>query len=232
MNELQEAVLDALMVTDKIGHELRAPGPLSLAAKALHAAGLLGKVDLKTVKANPGAYLGYPLVLCAAVEAAARTLRGVDECRKLTISLFSEVPPRDGVPKLKGRQLVEAARWSLERLPALVRGLPKLADETFAALDEYLGGKPCPGATIDKLGNALAVAAEQVNGGGGEFVPGRLALDAHYYALHTLRRDQCGDDPTVNACRVTREVARLVGMVEGVGGAIPYCLGLARQLGL
>ncbi len=232
MNELQEAVLDTLMVADQIGHEIREPGPLRLAARALHAAGLLGHTDAAQVAREPGAFLGFPPVLCTAVEAATRTIRSLDDCRKLTITLFSEIPPRRETPRPSSADTIAIVRWSLERVPALSPGLPKPADEAFAALDRFLDGKAPRETDLDRLTAGLETAIDRVPPANGEFTAGRLALHAHYFALCALLRHRRGEEPTDNACRVTRDVARLIGMVEGVAGAIPYCLGLARKVGL
>jgi len=62
MNEFQEAILDTLMVAEQIGDRWK-PGPLPLALGALRNAGL-------TRRKEPGSALGYPPVLCAAVEGA------------------------------------------------------------------------------------------------------------------------------------------------------------------
>ncbi len=224
MNEFQETILDTLMVADRIGDRWK-PGPLPLAVQALKNAGL-------TRRHEPGAALGFPPVLCAAVEGASTTIRSVDDCRTLAVSLFSEVRPRKRAPKLDGRRLVTAALWSLRRVPAYCDPGKAGAAEVIDLHEEYLAGRPVRAETLERLSNALERAIERAEGGAGDFAPRRLALSACYFALHTLRRAQLGEDAEPNACLVTRDVARLAGLVGGIAAAVPYCVELARTLGM
>jgi hypothetical protein len=224
MNEFQEAILDTLMVADRIG-ECWKPGPLPLAVQALKNAGL-------TRHHEPRGALGFPPVLCAAVEGASATVRTVDDCRTLAISLFSEVRPRKRAPKLDNQRLVGAALWSIRRVPSYWDPGKTSPAEITDLHEEYLAGRPCDESTVTRLSDLLNRAISLTDGSGQEFAPLRLALSAYYFALHTLRRAQRGEDAEANACLVTRDVARLAGLVGGVAAAVPYCVELARTLGM
>jgi hypothetical protein len=224
MNEFQEAILDTLMVAEKIGDRWR-PGPLPLALGALRDAGL-------TRRSEPGSALGYPPLLCAAVEGAATTIRTVDDCRTLAISLFTEVAPRNKAPKLSTRQVVAAALWSVCQVPSFDAPPGAAHAEIPDVLEEYLAGRPCEPGTILRIDQTLHRLISATDSGGKEFAARRLSLSAFFFALHTLRRAQEGGDVEDNARLVTRDVARLAGLVRGVAGAVPYCVGLARTLGM
>jgi hypothetical protein len=225
MNEHQEAILDTLMVAERIGDRWR-PGPLPLALEALKSAGLTRRDD-------PGPALGYPRLLCAAVEGASTTIRTVDDCRRLAISLFSDVPPRKRAPKLSDRQLVAAALWSIGQVRSYCAPAGIMPGEVLEILQDHLAGSPCGDGTIERLSAGLDRAIALADGARKDFAEGRLALSSFYFALHTLRRVRKGQgDAEGNACLVTRDVARLAGLVRGTAGAVPYCVGLARNLGM
>jgi hypothetical protein len=234
MNDFQEAILDTLMVADPLGH--RGPkAPLTLALEALKNAGL-------TRRSEPGPALGFPRVLCAAVEGASATIRTVDDCRALAISLFSEVRPRQRTPRVDARRLVKAVLWSLQHVPSYREPEHASAAEVVDLFEEHLAGQPCAEATIERLSSQLDRAIARTESGA-EFAPQGLALSAFYFALHTLRRAQAGEEPEgprrkrdedveTNACRATRDTARLAGLVGGVPAAVAYCVELARTLGM
>jgi hypothetical protein len=224
MNEHQEAILDALMVADRIGNYLK-PGPLLLAVDALQGAGL-------TKSDDPGLALGYPPLLCAAIEGASKTIRTVDNCRTLAISLFTEIAPRPRAPRLTARDQLHAVLWSLLRVPSLCVLRGSLASEVVVLFEESLREQPPEAATVDQLSDSLSREIERVVDPSPEFDPRRLALSAHYFALHALRRENAREDPSNNAQLVVRDVARLHGLVKGIPAAIPYCIELARCLGM
>jgi hypothetical protein len=224
MNEYQEAILDTLMVAERIGNRWE-PGPLPLAVQALKNAGL-------TRRHEPRAALGFPLVLCAAVEGASTTIGSVDDRRLLAISLFSEVRPRKRAPRLDNERLVRANLWSIRRVPSYCDpGNASLA-EIIDLHEEYLAGRPCGAATILRLSDQLEGAMAAVEDRRKEYAPQLLALSVFYFALHALRRAQKGQGAQDLACLVTRDVARLAGLVGGVAAAVPYCVELARTLGM
>jgi hypothetical protein len=224
MNEYQEAILDTLMVADKIGDRWQ-PGPLPLALGALRNAGL-------TRRNEPGVALGYPPLLCAAVEGASTTIRTVDDCRTLAISLFTEVAPRKRAPKLGKNQFVAAALWSVRQVPSYQAPKGVAHTEIADLLEGYLDGRPCAVEKINNLDQRLERAISSTDSRGKEYVPPRLSLSSLFFALHTLRRAQKGDNAQSNASLVARDVARLAGLVQGVAGAVPYCVGLARTIGM
>ena len=224
MNEFQETILDTLMVADRIGDRWK-PGPLPLALDALRTAGL-------TRRQEPGAALGFPPLLCAAVEGAATTIRDADDCRALAIGLFSEIPPRKKIPGLTRQQLVSAVLWSICRVPTYHAPEGTAHVEVTELLEEFIAGRPCAEDTIKRLDHGLDRAISAIDGSRADYVPHRLVLSAYYFALHTLRRAQHGDDAESNACLVTRDVARLAGLTHGAAAATPYCIELARRIGM
>jgi hypothetical protein len=224
MNECQEAILDALMVAEKLRERFK-PQPLVLALEALQHAGL-------TKREDPGAALGYPPLLCAAVGGTTETITETDDCRAFAISLFTEVAPRPAAPKLTSGQLVAAAVWSARQVPPFCEPRSRLTVEVVDVMEEYLGGRAPHDTTIERLSTGLSRDVSLVEAAGPEFTPRRLALTVHYFALHTLRRTLKGQNAADNAALVARDAARLAGLVRGVAGAVPYCVGLARQLGM
>src|SRR5262249_49129759 len=145
--EHQEAILDTLMVAEQIGDRWK-PGPLPLALQALKNAGL-------TRRDEPAAALGYPRLLCAAVEGASTTIRTVDDCRTLAISLFSEVPPRKRAPRLSATQTVAAVLWSVGRVRDYGAPAGTMPGEVVELLQDHLAGVPCHPDTVERLSAGL-----------------------------------------------------------------------------
>jgi hypothetical protein len=224
MNEFQEAILDRLMVEDRIG-EYWKPGPLLLAVAVLQDAGL-------TKHDEPVAALGFPPMLCAAVCGAARAARSTDDLRTLAISLFTEVAPTARAAKVPAREQIAAVSWSLARVPSYCRVPGRVAAEVGLLAERYLSGERPKEQTIVRLSNALHRDLEGMSSPHPERDPERRALSAHYFALHALRRASVNEDPAANAEYTARDVAAAAGLARGVAGSLPYCVELARQLGL
>jgi hypothetical protein len=225
MNELQEAILDRLVVAEEFGSYFY-PGPLQLAVATLQEAGLAHDAD-------PGKALGYPPVLCSAVLGASQILRNADDCRAMSIALFTDVPPRpQGAPEISREKLLQLVLWSARHALNPRQSGRNTATEVLQLLETYLSKSRCDEARITQLSNALGRECLAVEATRRDFDPERVALQAVFFALHTLRRVWNGDDPTENGLLVMRDVARLAGLEGGIEGAVKYCRELARQIGM
>jgi hypothetical protein len=225
MNSYQETILDRLMVAEKIGAAWK-PGPLRLAVEALRQAGL-------TKRRTPTGALGYPDLLCRALEGASATLKTVEEVRALAITLFSDVPPGSEPPALGAQEYVEAARWAAGQVSALDPASRAATAKALGLIDAFLAGKKRGPDPVGELSADLERAIRRVTARPGEeFSAGRLALSACYFGLHAARRAADGERPDNQAELAVRDAARLAALVQGPEGAVRFCMGLARQIGM
>ncbi len=224
MDESLETILDQLMVAEKIGGRDVNAGPFDLAVTALRNAGLTRRRDATRA-------LGYPHLLCLALEGACQVLTDVDHRRTIAVSVFSEVPPRPRAPRLSQAELFSVAQWCLSYAEAGSASHRRLTGPVWPLLEDCAHGRRLSAATIDTVSSALYQALP-INHGEQPYVAGQLALSAFYFALHAARRaDQ--DQPAQPLLGwVARDVGRLEALTEGVGGAVEYCVSLARQLGM
>ena len=87
-------------------------------------------------------------------------------------------------------------------------------------------------AHLGSLASELEQALERTELGEQRFTAERLTLASHFFAVHACRRALQGDYPDEPAQFALRDLARLTALVKGVDGAVPFCVGLARQLDL
>jgi hypothetical protein len=224
MNAFQEVILDQLMAADRIGDYWHG-GPLALAVDALRTAGL-------TTHQDPARALGYPEELCQALQGASKIFESMDERRTLAISVFTEIPPRERGPRRSLRQQVEGALWSVRRARSLVsqRGGP--AETAEAVIAQYLAGQTVEAAVIERVSAQLDQAIDRTPELTREFTAERLALAACFFALHAARQAGAKQPARENAARAARDAARLAALVQGVPGAVTFCLDFGEQLGM
>jgi hypothetical protein len=224
MNSYQETILDRLMVAEKIGAAWK-PGPLRLAVEALRQAGL-------TKRRTPTGALGYPDLLCRALEGASAALKTVDEVRALAITLFSDVPPGSEPPALGAQEYVETAQWAARQATDHHPASRNAAAKAMAVIDACLAGRRRPDSVASVSTELERAIRRVVPRHGEEFSPGRLALSACYFALHAARRAAEGERPDDQAELAVRDAARLAALVKGTEGAVRFCMELARQIGM
>jgi hypothetical protein len=225
MTDAQEAILDQLMGARNIGVQWMS-GPLGLAVQALTS-------RVMGIRKDATRTLGYPMLLCQAVQAASATLRDVDERRKFAISFFSSVAPSRRMPRLTPQQHAEVALWCgrqvhpmvcREDCPYLIR-VAEVVGESLAnrkrhRLHTYIE-EHCPGVSTRDWSNVAWTAS-----------PDHWAIVALSDALDTARAVGEGNWPGKGSNRAARDAARVAALAEGVEGALGFCLALAREVGL
>src|SRR5262249_39205307 len=110
--------------------------------------------------------------------------------------------------------------------------LPRAAEQAALLVDRCLNGdRPTP-VTLSRASAAVVQAIVAEAAVPGDFTPRRVALSVCYFALCALGLALAGESAEDDVCRVTRAVARLAALREGVAGAVAWCLDLARALGM
>jgi hypothetical protein len=229
MTEAQEAILDQLMVAETIGAPWES-GPLGVALRAL-AAG-----ELRTCR-DAARALGYPALLCQALHSANAILETAEDRRKLAVTFFSEVAPRPRAPRLTRRRYAEVALWGALRVHPLVcrprcpyaRRLSRairdsLADpESHPLLQQPDPERKCP-ADITR-GWGFVCWDKQPP----EYCASAALRYAFYASWSIAHYDRW---PGSDSRRAAGYAARAAALVEGVTGAVDFCLAQAREVGL
>jgi hypothetical protein len=224
VDETLETILDQLMAAEQIGGSFLGAGPFDLAVAALRNAGLTKRQDARRA-------LGYPVVLCRALEGACQVLTNIDDRRTIAVSVFTEVPPRTRPPNLRTLDLVGAALWCVRQVEAWTQDYQSLTAEVPPLLERCLHGRALPVTKVGQISDELSRAMTGVQGDQA-FHPKRLTLAVSYFALHAARRADQDQPPGEVVEHVCRDVGRLAALNEGAAGAVNYCVGLARQLGM
>jgi hypothetical protein len=226
MNEFQEVILDQLMAAEVIG-EMWSPGPLQLAVEALRTGGLTQRKQVCRA-------LGFPLVLCHAIEGASEVLPRVDDVRSLAISIFSEVSPQTALPRYNARQYLEIADWTMRQALLHFDQPHPICLDILRLLDSYLDDeKPMRAGDCRILDQQFERAIFQVPLNEAQsFSARRLVLTTCYFAMHALRHASDEKSPEQNTARACRDTARLVALTGGPETAVPYCLELVKMLEL
>jgi hypothetical protein len=227
MTELQEAIVDRLMVADKIGVRW-ATGPLGLAVEALQLRGMI------PARSDATRTLGYPLLLCRALHTASSTLRTADDRGKLAITFFSETPPRPGGLRLSPAQQVATVLWSARRVhPSLCREGCPFAVRLGNRVNRYLAeGRLPPVRSRPPSCPALQARARSDGVASLRRSAEWSALKAFKAAESAAGTAQLGAWPGEHSARGAAHAARVAALANGVTGAIDFCVGLAREVGL
>jgi hypothetical protein len=224
MNDLQEVIIDSLIGAPASAFET-ASGPIDIALKALKEAQLTRRKD-------PAMVLGYPKLLCAAFSGASAGLASVDDRRQLAVTIFSDLPPRPQAPILSSRRVVEIALWSAQRVHPLVcrADCPHLESVSKNIIKE-----------LDNPAGSWSHVLSHT--------PFRQQCAADYSGFPKWH-DQCGHAgeamrhtaeacvasartwPGVEAGTAVGSAARVPALVQGLAGAIDFCLALAKELGM
>ena len=228
MTDQQEIILDRLMGSDKIGRYWTT-GPLALAVRALQEKKLTSKKDAAQA-------LGYPGVLCHAIQGASSFLKTVDERRTLAVTVFTDVPPHPQVPRLARRRSVELALWCALRVhPLAHRDQCEFAQLVVRRVKEYLDGAAPAASALNALTSDQQRCPSQQRGVWSVWhssVAG-CAFGSLHYAAEVLRCAALtgrGMGKYLNL--VGRDAARVPTVANGVAGAIDFCVALAREVGM
>jgi hypothetical protein len=226
MNHLQEVILDRLAGSEKIGRVWKT-GPLGLAVQALQERKIITHSDA-------GHALGFPVMLCEAVQGASSVLNNPGDRCTLGVSFFSEIAPRDKQPRLSRQQHIRLAAWCVEQShPLVCRSDCPYLQQTVQLARQFLEEADKISWTSYRSVESQCPLHEVVKPWPASWensAQGRalLATRNTWLALYSARYTA----PRVWTNKVSRDAARTAAYVQGVNGAVAFCLGLARQLGL
>lgn len=225
MTPLQECILDRLIGADKIG-VLWNSGPLGLAVKALKERKLTGRRDAAQA-------LGYPMMLCHALQGASSVLPSVDDRRRLAMSVFATVPPRDKAPRLTPRRHVEIALWCARWVhPLVCREDCPFFQEIAVRAESYLaGGRVGRPFTV---GESACAAGRMGRSASSDWstTPKGYAVATCYRVLEAAADASHGTWPGMHSNLAGRDAARVCARAQGTDAAVEFCLELARELGM
>jgi hypothetical protein len=234
MTDLQDMILDRLVGTRVGVHWPN--GPLAIAAEVVGGQkpvkfGQTG--DDRGAKAEVARRLGYPVLLCEAIQGANRGLKAEDDRRSLAMTLFGTIPVGAPAPKLSAQaQNRVAARMA-------IRAHPYICPRPDC---------PVPGAIADLLEAptvtrqmAVAAARTRCETAGGTLEEMAYCLTTAGWltarstpvqrlvqtAAMALRGFETGK--SVHGWCSIRESARLAASERGVAEAVACCVEIARQ---
>jgi hypothetical protein len=225
MTEAQEAILDRLMVANKIGVQWPS-GPLGLAIQAMQSRVMRGRKDVSQT-------LGYPMLLCQALHGASSALGDIDDRRKLAVTFFSALAPRPRKFRLTPRRHAEVALWCGQWIHPLVcrEDCPYLVRVLQAVRDALVNHDPDILRGLKKM-RCPAVLTRDWSRVTWPRSPERTAIEVLNEARAATFAVSDKRWPGKMSNRAARDAAHLVGLVRGVEGTVDFCLALAREVGL
>jgi hypothetical protein len=232
MTDLQDRILDRL-VGVPVGVDWP-DGPLAAAADVVGGQKPVkfGQTDNdRGAKAEIAERLGYPVLLCEAIQGGNRGLKAEDDRRGLAMTLFRTIPVGGAAPRLPAeRQNLIAARLALRAHPYVCRradcpvlgvlaGLVE-AQSMSAAAAAAAGRTWCEtaGGTLRRL--AVAWLTDRST-------PVQRLVQS---AAMALRGFETGK--SVHGWCSVRESVRLAASQRGVEEAVACCLEIARRCGM
>jgi hypothetical protein len=152
----------------------------------------------------------------------------------LAITFFSEVTPLPKPPRLSAEEHIRQALWCARQAHVLacradcpyMRRAAEYLDKVLSRLGSEWGAFYCAGS------NCPTMARRYGNNPGGDRALDRLTLEALSYALNTVWDIRFKRWPGQDASRAARNGAWVTARVQGIDGAIGFCLALAERLGL
>jgi hypothetical protein len=225
MTPLQDAILDRLMAA-RITRDWSG-GPMHVAATVIDAAFKLppGR-DMKRQIAL-SRIMGFSRLFCEAMHGANAGLADEDDRRKLAITVFSALPPKDKSLKVKGTRALDIAVWMAFRAHALVcTGPCELQDYVNARVT----GEPprLPVFHPRDLPRCPIFSSWK-----GERVSRNCpAAHSSVAALWHLDKSLSARSPSYPYAETARESARTEAKVRGVDGAAELLIELAKRLKL
>jgi hypothetical protein len=232
MTDLQDMILDNLVGT-RVGVNWP-DGPLAIAAAVVGGTRPVkfGQTDNdRGAKAEIARRLGYPVILCEAIQGANRGLKAEDDRRSLAMAVFRTVPIGGAIPKLSSQtQTRIATRLAIRAHPFVCLDahcpVPR-------ALAELLDAPSINRSLLVKAGQQRCLTANRTGQGAG---PGWLTARSErdrrlaQTASMALRGFQSGK--SVHGWCSIRESARLAASERGLEEAIACCIEIARQCGI
>jgi hypothetical protein len=229
MTPEQDVIIDRLTGSAKIGVQWKS-GPLNIAVQALRDKKLVTRGDASQA-------LGFPSMLCYALNGASTRLTDLEDRRKFAVSFFNEVAPKAKPPRLTRQRHVEMALWVARRMHPLacssdcpyLEHVAQLA-ERFVALGEVI-----PPADVRREEQRCSCITNRSWQGlsweAWRSSPQGRALTALQFAGEAAAVAPYRS-PNSQSNWVAREGARLAVQKEGLEGAVVFCVALARELGL
>jgi hypothetical protein len=229
MTDLQDQILDRLMGAT-VG-KTWTDGVLTIAARVIDPEMTLAGGGERRRQKQIANILGYPLILCEAVQGASSVLGPEDDRRKLGIAFVQAVAPPGGpLKRVNGKAALAAtseAALSAHRLVCpgpcpLVDAVERMvaAAEKGGKVPYSFEGRSPPRCPAYKGSPHLLIAANSP--------PEQRAVVAFRH-LDTAYHDR---SPGRACSDSVRESARVVAIKQGVDAASQLCVALARKLGL
>jgi hypothetical protein len=226
MTDLQDMILDRLVGT-KVGKNWP-DGPLAIAAEVVGGVKPIkfGLTDMdRGAKSEISKRLGYPVLLCEAIQGGNRGLPGEDDRRSFAMNVFRTIPIAGRLPRLRvqaqnriaGRLAIRAHSYLCDRPDCpLPRSLAELVEaETASAL--------LPEARCETLGESVWRAY------------GATLSDTEQRILrsawHVINGFSSGKTSVGAWCSI-RESTRLAASERGVGEDVACCVEIARLCGV
>jgi hypothetical protein len=233
MTDLQDAILDKL-VGSSVGVDWP-DGPLAIAAEVVGGSKPVkfGQTDNdRGAKAVVAARLGYPVLLCEAIQGANRGLKAEDDRRSLAMSLFATISVGGALPRLSSLAQNKIAACLAIRVHPYV--CPRTDCPVPAALARLVEAPEVTRALCVSAERARCETAGRISAGIAAWAgltarstrEERLAQTAAR-ALFGLR---VGRSP--HGWSSLRESARLAASERGLAEAVACCVEVARQCGL
>jgi hypothetical protein len=232
MTDLQDRILDRLVGTP-VGVNWPG-GPLAIAAEVVGGRNPVkfGQTDNdRGAKSEIARRLGYPVLLCEAIQGANRGLGAEDDRRSLAMALFGTIPVGGRLPRLsaeaQNRVALRLAVWAHPYVcrhpdcpvPAVLAELAEAAAVTVRmAREASLARCDTAGGTLRELASAWLTARSSA------------VQRVVQSAAMALRGFELGK--SVHGWCSVRESARLAASERGVGEAVDCCVEVARRCGL
>lgn len=233
MTELQDRILDRL-AGKPVGRNWP-NGPLALAADVTGGTTPVkfGQTDMdRGAKNEIARRLGYPILLCEAIQGANRGAPTEDDRRSLAMILFSTILIGGRIPRIPALEQNRIALRMAFRVHPFACTHPKC--RVAKTLSELL--------VIPTITSALAAAALQVpcaaqnerrqktRGGAGSIASSDLLVRLRHTSMMALRGFETAK--SVNGWCSVRESARLAAAQRGIPEAVAGCVEIARLCGM
>jgi hypothetical protein len=232
MTELQDLILDRLVGT-RVGVHWP-DGPLAIAAEVVG-----GKKPVKFgqtdndrgAKSEIARRLGYPVLLCEAIQGANRGLAAEDDRRSLAMNVFRTISIGGKVPKLSARAQNEvAARLAIRAHAYACPAADCPVPQVLAGLLEESGLSWQ--AAVNAAGARCVALGGRLVDHGSSWLTARSTRETRLAqtALMVIRGFQSG--MSVHGWCSIRESARLAASERGVAEAVECCVEIARRCGM
>jgi hypothetical protein len=229
MTDLQDMILDRLVGTP-VGVNWP-DGPLAIAAEVVG-----GKKPVKFgqtdndrgAKNEIAKRLGFPVLLCEAIQGANRGLKAEDDRRSLAISLFGTLPIGGPIPRLSSQlQNRIAVRMAIRAHPYVCQHVDCPVPRVLADLIEAPTVTKPMAAKADRAECMMVGNTRAANGPGWLTARSTSVQRLVQTVLMALRGFQM--KKSVHGWCSIRESARLAASERGIAEAVACCVEIARQ---